>query len=227
VPQYVAVLGRTSLYTRDDVTYASIWSNEISATTEAVRNNWVMVTAERTLDRLEALKIGLGAGLHAEALRAKLIGNGVSELLVDGIIHAAATYEASDVIADLIPVIASAIDAIVESRDFSPASEGPQNAGGVATEDTTNAEKEIFDEQRGEIAPSKELFVEKETLARNKECVLLALSELDAGSGLPYDRLIEILGAQDLAEDEVEEAVQGLMDEGKCYEPKLGILKLI
>lgn len=41
------------------------------------------------------------------------------------------------------------------------------------------------------------------------------------------DRLIETLEAQGLDEDDVEEAVQELMDAGKCYEPKIGILKLI
>jgi hypothetical protein len=35
------------------------------------------------------------------------------------------------------------------------------------------------------------------------------------------------LETQGLEEEDVEEAVQELMDAGKCYEPKLGILKLI
>lgn len=227
VPQYVAILGRARLYTRDDTTYASIWSNETSATTEKARDNWVMTTAERTLDRLEALKIGLSSGLHAEALRAKLLDNDVSELLADGIVHALTVYDASGVIADLVPVIASAVDSVAEPHRFAPASEEPQSAGRVSADVATNVKKGIFDEQRGEIPPSNEIFAEKEALARNKERVLLALSELDTGSGLPYDRLIETLEAQDLEEDEVEEAVQELMDEGKCYEPRLGILKLI
>jgi DNA replicative helicase MCM subunit Mcm2 (Cdc46/Mcm family) len=53
------------------------------------------------------------------------------------------------------------------------------------------------------------------------------MNELGSGPGVPYDRLIEILESQGLEEDDVEDAVQELMDEGKCYEPKLGILKLI
>jgi RPA family protein len=227
VPQYVAILGRARLYTRDDTTYATIWSNEISVATERARNNWVLTTAERTLDRLEALKIGLSAGLHAEELRAKLLANEVSELLADGIVRAVAVYDTKDVIADLVPVIASAVDSVAEARRFAPASEEPQGAAGASTDDATNVDKDIAAERRGEVSPSNEINEEKEVLARNKERALLALSELDSGSGLPYERLIETLEAQDLDEDAIEEAVQELMDEGKCYEPRLGILKLI
>jgi hypothetical protein len=227
VPQYVAILGRARLYERDDTTYASIWSNEISTTTENVRNNWVLTTAERTLDRLEALKIGLSAGLNGEDLRAKLLENEISELLADGIVRAVTVYDATEVIADLAPVIASAVYSVTESSRFAPANEEPQSAAGALTNDTIAVNKDIGDEQTGEITPTDEIFAEKEVLERNKERVLRALSELDSGSGLPYERLIETLEAQDLDEDAVEEAVQELMDEGKCYEPRLGILKLI
>jgi hypothetical protein len=227
VPQYIAILGRARLYERDDITHASIWSNEVSTTTEKVRNNWVLTTAERTLDRLEALKMGLSAGLDGEELRAKLLDNDVSELLADGIIRAVTVYDATEVIADLVPVIASAVNSVTESSRFAPANEEPQSAAGASTNDTIAVDKDIGDEQTGEITPSNKIFAEKEALERNKERVLCALGELDSGSGLPYERLIETLEAQDLDEDAVEEAVQELMDEGKCYEPRLGILKLI
>lgn len=227
VPQYVAIFGKARLYESDDTTYASIWSNEISTTTEKVRNNWVLTTAERTLDRLEALKIGLGAGLDGEELRAKLLDNEVSELLADGIVRAVTVYDATKVIADLAPIIALAVNSVTESSRFAPANEEPQSAAGASTNDTIAVDKDIGDEQTGEITPTNEIFAEKEALERNKERVLRALSELDSGSGLPYERLIETLEAQDLDEDAVEEAVQELMDEGKCYEPRLGILKLI
>jgi hypothetical protein len=227
VPQYIAILGRARLYERDDTTYASIWSNEINTTTERVRNNWVLTTAERTLDRLEALKIGLSAGLDGEELRAKLLDNGVSKLLADGIVCAVTVYDATGVIADLVPVIASAVDTVTESSRFAPANEERQGTAGASTNAPIAVDKDMDDEQTAEITPSNEIFAEKEALERSKERVLGALSELDSGSGLPYERLIETLEAQDFDEDAVEEAVQELMDEGKCYEPRLGILKLI
>jgi uncharacterized protein len=226
-PEFVAILGRARLYTRDDTSYASIWSNEISRTTETVRNNWVMTTAERTLDRLEALQIALSAGLVGDALRAKLLDTEVNASLADGIIRAAPSYNGSQVIADLVPIIASAIDTVVEPSGFTPANEEPQRARSVVSDDVAAQENERDHERGGEVASAQENSATTEALARNKERVLLTMKEVDPGSGVPYDSLIETLETQGLEEDEVEEAVQELMDEGKCYEPKLGILKLI
>jgi hypothetical protein len=227
VPQFVAFLGRVRFYTRDDTSHASIWSNEISATTETVRNNWVMTTAERTLDRLDALKIALSAGLEGDALRTKLLNSDVNASLADGIIRAAPSYNGSDVIADLAPVIASAIDAVVEPSGFTPANEEPQLARSTVTEGSTVQANELAHGQTGNVTQEQEVSAATDALARNKERVLLTMNELDGGSGVPYDRLIETLEAHGLEEEDVEEAVQELMDEGKCYEPKLGILKLI
>jgi len=224
-PQFVAVLGRARLYTRDDISYASIWSNEVSTTTETVRNNWVLTTAERTLDRLDALKIALSAGLEGDALRTKLLNSDVSPLLADGVIRAGPSYNGSDVIADLAPVIASAIDAVVEPRGFTPANEGPPARS--ITEGSTIQINGPEHGQTSEVTQAQEDSSATDALAKNKERVLLTMNELDGGSGVPYDRLIETLESHGLEEQDVEEAVQELMDEGKCYEPKLGILKLI
>jgi RPA family protein len=225
VPQFVAVLGRARLYTRDETSYVSVWSKEINPTTETVRNNWVITTAERTLDRVEALKIALSMGSESNKLRTKLLDSDVNAVLADGIIRAVLSYNGSDVITDIVPVIASAIEAVVEPREFTPANVDLQRAR--ATDDAVIRENEQGHEQTDEAATTQEDSAATEALARNKEHVLLKMNELDAGSGVPYDRLIETLEAQGLDEDDVEEAVQELMDAGKCYEPKIGILKLI
>ncbi|MGZ7146433.1 MAG: hypothetical protein ACXVIA_06905 [Halobacteriota archaeon] len=227
VPQFVAVLGRARLYTREDTSYTSIWSNEISNTTETVRNNWVITTAERTLDRLEALKIAQNAGLDGDALRTTLLTSNVNALLADGIIRAWPSYNGSDVMAELALIIASAIDTVAEPDGFKPASEENQVARTTVTEGSTVQANEKADEQTGEVTKVQDASPSTDALARNKERVLLTMNELDSGSGVPYDRLIETLETQGLEEEDVEEAVQELMDAGKCYEPKLGILKLI
>jgi RPA family protein len=227
VPQFVSVLGRARLYTREDTSYASIWSNEISNSTETVRNNWVITTAERTLDRLEALKIAWGAGLEGDALRTLLLSSNVNASLTDGIIRAWPTYSGSDVIADLGPIIASALDTVAEPDRFKPANERNQVARGTVTEGSAVPASENADGQTGEVTKVQEPSTTTDALARNKERVALTMNELDSGSGVPYDHLIETLETQGIEEEDVEEAVQELMDEGKCFEPKLGILKLI
>jgi hypothetical protein len=176
---------------------------------------------------LEALKIAQNAGLEGEALRSFLLANNVNELLADGIIRAWPSYNGSDVMAEMPPIIASAIDTGAESHGFKPASEENQVARSTVTEGSTVQANENADGQTVELTNEQQASATTDVLARNKERVLLTMNELDSGPGVPYDRLIEILESQGLEEDDVEDAVQELMDEGKCYEPKLGILKLI
>ena len=54
-PSYVAVVGKPRTYETDDGTVnVSIRPESITAVDETVRNRWVVETAERTLDRIEA-----------------------------------------------------------------------------------------------------------------------------------------------------------------------------
>ncbi|MGZ4940672.1 MAG: hypothetical protein ACXV4Z_09370 [Halobacteriota archaeon] len=219
-PQFVTVLGRGRLYTRNETTYASIWSEEVTSTSERVRNNWVINTAERTLDRLDALKIAVSSGTREEALRETLRAHNIHPVLIEGVVRAAAYYEVVDVIADMLPTIAAALDMLGESRGFAPAAETvrPRHEARKA------AGEEGRTQERQETTETEETSDE---LAASKERVIEMMRTLDNGSGVPYDTLIESLGARGLEEEDVEEAVQELMDDGKCYEPKIGILKLI
>ncbi|MHC1566344.1 MAG: hypothetical protein ACXQT5_06715 [Candidatus Syntropharchaeia archaeon] len=53
------------------------------------------------------------------------------------------------------------------------------------------------------------------------------LLELMGGKGIEYSKLIEDAGKRGIPENMVEEGIKKLMDEGKCYEPKMGVLKRI
>ncbi len=219
-PQFITVLGRGRLYTRNETTYASIWPKEITPTTELVRNNWVINTAERTLDRLEALKIAANSGAGDDALREALRAHNVHPVLVEGIARAAAYYMVADVIADMLPTIAAALDMLAEPRGFAPATETMRSSHDVRkTADDDGRTQDVQETTETEGTPDE--------LAANKEHVVEMMRTLDNGSGVPYDVLIESLAARGLEEGDVEEAVQELMDDGKCYEPKIGILKLI
>ncbi len=219
-PQFVTVLGRGRLYTRNETTYASVWSEEVTSTSDRVRNNWVINTAERTLDRLEALRVAVSSGARDEALRDALRAHSVHPVLVEGVIRAVAYYTAADVIADMLPVIATALDTLAEPRGFAPATETVPAPGDVSK---TAAEGESPREPQ-EVAQTEGTSDELEA---NKEHVIETMKTLDNGSGVPYDALIESLETRGLEEEDIEEAVQELMDDGKCYEPKIGILKLI
>ncbi len=222
-PQFVTVLGRGRLYTRDDTTHASIWAKEVTTTTELVRNNWIITTAERTLDRLEAFKLAVSSGTRDEALRETLRARDIHPVLIDGVVRAIDHYTAGDVIADMLPTITTALGTLDEPRGFAPAAESIRSRGG---DGSTAVEEGDRTQERAKVTEADAEEAHEELVA-NKEQVIEMVKTLDNGSGVPYDALIESLEARGLTEEDVEEAVQDLMDEGKCYEPKIGILKLI
>jgi len=223
-PQFVAVLGKARLYTREEMVHVSVWGNELNPTTETVRNNWVVATVERTLERVEAIRIALDAGPQSTSLRSKLLESGVNPVLVDGVSRAVLAYDGAEAIADIVPALTRAIETVAERREFTPAN---VDAGQTRAEETIVTDNEPLPTHTDEPVSTKENSAAAEALEKNKGQVLAKMNDLAAGTGVPYDRLIETLEEQGLDEDDVEEAVQELMDEGKCYEPKIGILKLI
>lgn len=53
------------------------------------------------------------------------------------------------------------------------------------------------------------------------------LGRMDRGEGVSYEALLEETVKHGYSEDEVERAINLLMDSGRCYEPRIGILKQI
>ena len=230
VPQFIAVVGKAQLFKPNETSsYASVRPKEINITTEDVRNNWIVTTTERTLDRLEALKVAQRSGLHGDELREKLLRNGTPIALAEGIVMAVEHYDVHDILKDISKAVESAINTVVPASEFKPASV-PKKREFEAQTDRTK----IFDDGKVELGGEHSDDVKSETvnaqaegLKVNKELVMDALTVLDSGSGVPYDELIEYMSSKGLSEDEVEEGARELMDDGKCYEPKIGILKLI
>lgn len=58
----------------------------------------------------------------------------------------------------------------------------------------------------------------------HKSLILKFLEEIDEGEGVQVSKLFEMLN---LSEREIEEAIDELLEEGKIYEPKPGVLKVI
>lgn len=62
---------------------------------------------------------------------------------------------------------------------------------------------------------------------KSRNIVLELMQSMDEGGGVEYDALIEASKEGGLGEVMLEEVVQDLMREGRCSEPKIGILKLV
>jgi len=60
-----------------------------------------------------------------------------------------------------------------------------------------------------------------------EEIIYDLLGELDSGKGVPVAELIEESINSGLNEDQIDEAVKALMSEGKCYEPRIGLLRRV
>lgn len=57
-PEYVAVIGKPNLYERDGKIYISIRAESVRRVSESEVKNWILDTANATMDRLEALLEG-------------------------------------------------------------------------------------------------------------------------------------------------------------------------
>lgn len=61
----------------------------------------------------------------------------------------------------------------------------------------------------------------------NKEVIYSILCELDRGEGASYEEIINAAEQRGLDERAIEEALRELMNEGRCYEPRIGILRKV
>lgn len=85
--------------------------------------------------------------------------------------------------------------------------------------------KQIIREALLSIRENAGLQVKKEDHAEN--VILEILKALDQGKGVRYSCLLEEAKSRGITEDFSDAGVRSLLAKGECYEPKLGILKLI
>ncbi len=63
--------------------------------------------------------------------------------------------------------------------------------------------------------------------ADQKEFVLELLREMSGGKGIDYAAFVDIAVSRGVPEEMVEEVVRSLLAGGQCYEPKIGIIRLV
>jgi len=63
--------------------------------------------------------------------------------------------------------------------------------------------------------------------ADQKEFVLELLREMGGGKGVDYATFVDTAVSKGIPEEVVEEVVRSLLEGGQCYEPKIGIIKLV
>ncbi len=158
----------------------------------------------------------LEGDLRGNKLRDFLISNGMDSDAVDGISLALDNYyDIENRLDELMQVTGNALNAVIGNAEIaaqvpSPSAKSPDEP--IQTE----AIKEI------PIEPPDDLE-EKDP----KEVLLALMEKMDTGKGVSYSDLHDEAVKNGMDASIVEKAVKELMGEGRCYEPKIGILKSI
>lgn len=66
-----------------------------------------------------------------------------------------------------------------------------------------------------------------ENIVPDEDQILELMKKMDAGKGIDYAELIIIAKSHGMAENVIVAAVRKLLSKGMCYEPKIGILKVV
>lgn len=180
-PFFAAITGKAKTFQSDKgEVFTSIRPERIDKVNQQERDNWVVTTSKRTIERIKALKKGIKSGFTNEELIGYLKTENVRPNLAEGISIALREYEADP-----------------------------------------NTLKEIVKEALSS-------FTEIEGQGKDpKKAVKKAIKEFDEGKGVSYSKVIQEASEIGFDEEEIERAVNKLMEEGKCYEPKLGKIKLV
>ncbi len=211
VPAYVAVVGKARKYEPDEGSvYVSVRPEEINTADEKQRDRWVLDTAERTLERIGIIEDALKSG--ASDLKNHLIGKGTNPILADGMVRAIEHYKNSnEIIRELKAAIIHAVRTI--SSDGAALPEVQENAKKEKTSETTERA----------IAPQVESSPETEP----KEVLAAIMDKLDKGRGTAYSSILEAALSAGMDGESVESGIKELMAEGRCYEPKIGVLRKV
>ncbi len=217
IPSYVAVLGKPRAYeTETGGLFLSIRPEEINTSKEELRDRWVIDTAKLTLERIKWTKTALETSLTGQELREYLEGK-IHPELAEGITKAIGHYpdletELETIHKTTITALKTILGTKKETKQETaippPGEDGPH----------------YFDQPEEAV----EKLPEEEMAQIDLKKTLLDLMEaLDLGEGTPYDELIEAAQKNGLTQDQIEITLKSLMDEGRCYEPKIGILKKV
>lgn len=209
VPAYAAVVGKARKYEPDGGSvYISIRPEELNNADEKHRDRWVLDTAELTLERIRIIEEALKSGLSGKDLKDFLLKKGASAVHADGAMRAVEHYKNLDkLIVELKTTIIHALQTIASDRD---------------------SRIEEIEEAVAKAEPAPEI---KESAAEEepelKDIVAAILDKLDTGQGASYSLILETAKSAGIESEMAESGIKELMAEGRCYEPKIGVLRKV
>lgn len=213
-PAYVAVVGKARTYEPEPgKVLVSVRPESITVVDEYVRDHWLLETARLTKRRVEAMRTAATLG---EATAESLEKAGVPKHLVDGVLLARQRYEGDVDLTFFERNATDAVRSVVEGEAFAPP---PVVQAVAATGGTTTAV----------AAPRPTVAAKPKGPGEAVEKTVLEIIQQLAAKdekGAQWDLIVSLGEKAKVTEDQVEEALNSLMDKGVVYEPILGRLKL-
>ncbi|VVB97775.1 Uncharacterised protein [uncultured archaeon] len=240
VPAYVAIVGKARKYEPEDGSvYISVRPEEINTADEKQRDRWVLDTAERTLERIKLMEEALNSGLSGNELREFLQKKGENPLLADGTVRALQHYKELDKIkSELKNAVIHAVKTITTDSSVREQAVGKGEAAGTQVSENPKSSsneppkqefkmEEIKKEKEEARNPSESGITETEKTPEPKEAIAAIIDKLDTGKGISYSSVVETAMKAGINPETVEAGIKELMDEGRCYEPKIGVLRKV
>jgi RPA family protein len=224
VPSYVALVGKARKYEPEDgAVYLSVRPEEMNISDEKQRDRWVLEAAERTLERINIMEDALNSGLSGNELQEFVLKKVTNPAFANGAMHAIKHYENLEkTLLEIKKTLAHAIDTVITDSGSMILLQKPEQIG-VQDEPGKNIDEFKTHERSFEKMIVKTTPPELEP----KEKLASIIDELDTGKGTSYSEVVEIAQKAGLDAQTVELSLKELMDEGRCYEPKLGVLRKV
>lgn len=210
VPCFVAVTGKARTYEPEPgQMIVSIRPESLHEATEEIRNQWILDTARRTQERLDAQT---KAAANPDGNADGLIASGVPAVHADGALTSVHHYVDVDTnrfrtatktaLEGLLPGGTVQVHEVQPRDDVEEVvaqTDAPAWTPPPKAEEETNPEQDALDQE-----------------------ILAIVQKLEGDNGADWDAIVTEATADS---EDVEEALNRLMDDGLVYEPTLGVLK--
>jgi len=221
-PQFVAVTGKARTYEPEPGSmFVSIRPETVAVVDEETRDQWILDTARRTRDRLKAVQ---AVRADPKATADSLVAQGHSKAAADGALLAQQSYGLTDVarygvmlkqsLGHLLPGAAPVPVHRIEPREPAATPQMPGTPTPPAGDPA--AWKAPAPAAKAEADAAQEAL---------DNTVLAAVGKLEGTKGARWDDILGAVATGGVTSENVEEALNRLMDKGLIYEPTLGILR--
>lgn len=238
VPAYVALVGKARKYEPEDgAVYLSVRPEEINTSDEKQRDRWVLETVERTLERINIIEEALKSKLSGSELQEFLSKKVTNIALLNGVMLAIKHYKNLDkTIIDLKKTLAHAVDTVNSVNTVNKINTVAFDSGIMKQlqkpeitkqPDFPGKNKDINETVEDLQISAKPDTNEAPPELEPKEILAAIIDELDTGKGTSFSKVLETAQKAGIDAQSVELSLKELMDEGRCYEPKLGVLRKV